>query len=307
LNSNAGEVEASACAGQGWLYKIEFARRHAAGDEQQVSLCGLGERAVEGSGIVRGGGQNPGFAARGGCHRGQHGGIRVADLTGSGRGLHGHEFIACGENRHTGPDKNVNCSVAAGRGQGNLRELHRGPGSKQFVSLASLCSLGHDILAWRNGAGWEQPDPAPGHLDVLDLHHSVGACGNRGPGHDLPGCAWRQRPSWSLSGTGGANEVKEPMCGSLKSPAGKAVLGGTCEWRLVAVGTETLGEHPACRQIKPHALRRGPQPAQLGGVIGNQRRGLLAARQCGTHAMDCRGFRQTRLPKGPRYAKGAPG
>src|SRR5208337_3912289 len=81
LDANAVKVKASANAGQGRLDKIELPRRNAAGDEQQVSVHCLNERGVERLRGVGCRGQHPRLSARRRNHRGQHGGVRVADLT----------------------------------------------------------------------------------------------------------------------------------------------------------------------------------------------------------------------------------
>jgi hypothetical protein len=50
------------------------------------------------------------------------------------------------------------------------------------------------------------------------------------------------------------------VCGGFRGATGKAVARGACEGRLIAVGKEGLGKHPACGVSKFYALRRRLQP-----------------------------------------------
>ena len=54
LDADASEVKAGSDAGQGRLDEVEFARRDAAGDEQEIGSGGLGQRIVEGLSVVGG-------------------------------------------------------------------------------------------------------------------------------------------------------------------------------------------------------------------------------------------------------------
>src|ERR1022692_2706815 len=162
LDADAGEVEAGADAGKGRLHQVEFARRDAAGNQQQVSFHGLSQSRVQRPGVVCGGWQNPWLAARRGYHRGKHGGVRVANLTGSGRCFDWDQFVACGENGHTRPDIDLKRSAAASRSQGYLRVRDRGSGGEEFIAFASLRALGYDVFARLDDARREQPDLVAG-------------------------------------------------------------------------------------------------------------------------------------------------
>ena len=278
-------------AGQGGLGEVEFARRNSAGDEQKVSRCSLGQRFVEGLGVVGGGGQNPGFAARGAHEGGQHRRVGVANLAGSRRGRDGDKLVASGENSHVGPAKDLQSGIAAGRGQSDLPGVERASGGKQLLSHARLDALSHNVLAPLQGTGREQPDRSRPFsaccLNVFEHRHGIGPRGNRRSGHDLPSGSGQQRTGWRIAGSGSAGDRQRIMPVGLDGAAGIAVAGGAGEGRLVAIGPERLGEDAARHLPQPHALDSGPEPAQSRGMSGHQRRGLPVAGQSGSHGMDC--------------------
>jgi hypothetical protein len=149
LDAHAGEVEARACAGQRRLHQVEFARRDAAGDEQHVRLCGLGQRTCQRFGVViRGRGQHPGLAAGSGNHGCQHGRVRVADLAGAGEDSTGRAHRLWQEWPRAAADKHVEQRASACRGERDLREGDCGPGGEQFVALARLRALGNNVFAF---------------------------------------------------------------------------------------------------------------------------------------------------------------
>jgi hypothetical protein len=124
-----------------------------------------------------------------------------------------------------GPGEDIERSVAAGGGQGNLRGLeHRSSGQQQIIFM-SLCALGHDVLAGREGARRKQTDALPRNLDVLDHGHGIGAQGNGAAGHDLPGGAQRQRSGRGISSTRSSDHGERFVRGGFSGAAGKTVAG----------------------------------------------------------------------------------
>jgi len=118
-----------------------------------------------------------------------------------------------------------------------------GSGGKQHVSCVALGALSHDVIARLEGARREQADFCfSGCLDVLEHHDRVGACGNRGSGHDLPGCSWRQRAGWGITGAGSSADGHWRVSSSLGGAAGVAVASGSGEGGLIAISHERLGE-----------------------------------------------------------------
>ena len=64
---------------------------------------------------------------------------------------------------------------------------NRCSGAQQFISLARLRALGHDVFAHGNGALRRQLHLSVRGLYMLKHHHGIGARRNRSAGHDLPG------------------------------------------------------------------------------------------------------------------------
>ena len=206
LDAHAGEVKAGAGAGESRLDEIEFARRNAAGDEEQIGLGGLSERRVQGFGCVTRYGQNPRLATGRGHHRGQHGSVRIANLSGTWPRPDGHKLVSGSENGHTRANEDLELCAAAGGHERYLRRAYRGSRGQQFGTLARLRAAGHDVFTLLYGARRQQPDgsrcgPAAG-LDVLQHHHGIGAGRDGRAGHDLPCRAGHQWTGWSLPGTG---------------------------------------------------------------------------------------------------------
>ncbi len=113
-------MEGGAKAGESGFNKIEFACGDSAGDEEHVGLHRLRERLVEGFGGVGGGGEDDGLGASVGYECGEHGGVGIANFTGSGFGADGNELVAGGEDGYSGTDVDLEVRVSAGCGKGDL-------------------------------------------------------------------------------------------------------------------------------------------------------------------------------------------
>ncbi len=131
-------------------------------------------------------------------------------------------------------------------------------------------------------------------FDMFEHYHRIGAWRDRGAGHDLPCGPWRQLDRRRLACPGAAGDGERDMRGSFFSAAGKAIARGTGEGRLIAVRAQRARKDPAWRPAEFHALDRGAELTQLGGICGDQRSGFVVTGQSGTHAMDCRGLKQVR-------------
>ena len=75
LDKNTREVKFCACSSQCWLDEIEFTRRYASRDKEQIGFNGLLQCHIEGLSRIRSRRQNPRLAPSGGNQRGQHWGI----------------------------------------------------------------------------------------------------------------------------------------------------------------------------------------------------------------------------------------
>ena len=304
LDAHAGEVEASAGAGESRLNQIEFARGNAAGDEQQIGLGSLCERGVEGLGCVSRDGQTPMARrrlrppSRPAWERSSCGSGRDRARTGWAQvRRRWREWPRAGERRPGAP-----------RNRRSLRALSApapiavpaGSSSSPLRACAPRATMFSPFSMVRGGSS--RTVRADGPPPVSTCSSIITASAPAGTG--APVMISHAAPRGS--GPDGACPARvEPATASgrcargLRSPAGEAVAGGARKGRLVAVGTERLRQHPPGCPRKRDALHRGPEPRPLRGVCRHQRRRLVKTQQIGagqsrTPAMNCRGLGQAR-------------
>ena len=246
-----------------------------------------------------GGGQNPGLAAGRGDHRGQHGRVGVANLAGRGRGPRREQARRRwrGWPRAAAENSERSGSRRPRRARSARRQSRFPRGAARLPHVPAR--RGHDVFAWFRwcgaaAAGQFARMRPPEFSTCSSIMTASAPAGTGAPVMISQAVAARQRARWRIAGAGGAGDGERPMRGSFRGAAGEAVARGAGEGRLVAVGVERLGEHAAGCLFECDKLHAGAKTGPLRGVAGNQRGGLVVARQSGagqrrTHAMDCRG------------------
>ena len=168
--------------------------------------------------------------------------------------FHRNQFVTRSQNRHARPPEDLEGHTTASRSQRDLCKRNRGSGWKQFVALSSLRSLFNQVLAALQLARWEQPNLSVRDFDMLHHRYRVGAFRNSGAGHNFAGSTRCKGLGRRVPGAERSGNPQEFMRGSLTRTASKSIPRRTREWRLVSIGGEGLGKHPAECRIQIHAL-----------------------------------------------------
>ena len=121
---------------------------------------GLRKRGIESFGGIGCCGQDDGFAAGVRDERGEHGGVGVADFAGPGSGVDRNEFIPRGEDGDTGTHIDLEVSISAGCGEGDLSGGEPSACGDLLIAAASLRSLGNDVVSGVDCARGDEADAA---------------------------------------------------------------------------------------------------------------------------------------------------
>jgi hypothetical protein len=188
-------MEARSGASEGRLNKIEFPRRDAAGEDQQIGFRSLAQRPVESFRLVSARWAAPRAhrrrqpPSRPAWGRLNCGSDRVRARNQSGTSSSPVARIATRDERRPQP------RAAAGCRECNLRELDRGSrasSSSPSRACAPWATMFSPFFNLRGGSNRTFPAHC---LNMFEHHHRVGAGWNRSAGHNLPGCAFKQGAS----------------------------------------------------------------------------------------------------------------
>ena len=244
----------------------------AAGDEDRVVvLQAVDQGRGEGLAPVRDQpqGLDPGPGLSG--HAGQGVGIDVPDLAGPGRALHGHQFVAGGDDAAAGTAENPGLQATDGGHEAHVLRPDAPAGRQGHLPRSHVLAPQHDVLARRHGLA-DLHGGIPEHLGVLDHDHGVRAgrqASARGDAHALAG---REGAADHLVDGRAAGElhiggVAFAGAEGVRRPQGVAVHAGPVQGRDVLAGLDVFGQHPPQAVIegqgfRRHGRERGEQSAE---------------------------------------------
>ncbi len=279
LNADAREVKTCAEAGEDRFDEIEFSGGYATGDEEHVSLECEAEGGFDVCGVVFRGGEDEGVASGVGDEGGEHGCVGVADLAGPGGGVNGDELVAGGDDRDARTEEDVEMRVAAGGGGCNLRGAEAGSGGDELVAAQGFGAGRDDVLTAVELAAVGEADLPAFVLNVLQHGDGVGAFGDSGASHDLPGRVGGKRAGGWVAGANRAGN-EEPLEGAgLSGAKGETVPGGAGEGGHVAIGVDGLSEDAAVGGGEGQAFGGRGAGEELGSVAVDEFRGFRKCRQ----------------------------
>jgi len=159
--------------------------------------------------------------------------------------IHFDQFVAGGDDGNARLGEDVELGRTTGCGCGDLGGGDtRAPGHDHFSS-PGLGSPGNDVFAGRDAAAMSEAKRVAVTLHVFHHDHAVGAFGYRRAGHYFDRLSSRDCDWAGLAGADQPNDRKRQAGRKIGGPAGEPVARGAGEWRLIPVGTNRLGQHPA--------------------------------------------------------------